>query len=243
MPPADLTCHPTILITCPVCCLHSLLYQNHNTGAPTDKRTNIAKEIESTEVSYLKALDLFRDIYVKKFRENHSLGVPEADIKIIFSGDIDVICGYSKTLCELFGERIGGGAKWNNASSRIGDVFVRIADFLKTYEFWLFSLPNNQTDDDAFRYQAFIRNYAIVMQALGKCTKKSQDFASLLSECDADPRNSLKTIDAYLIMPIQRVPRYILLLKVRWYKPSIERFGLLNFVVIGIDQTNSSCSY
>ena len=61
-------------------------------------------------------------------------------------------------------------------------------------------------------YSQYCSNHFAATQALSKYMKQS-DIASVITRLLADPRNNNRALDDYLIQPIQRIPRYKLLLE------------------------------
>ena len=91
---------------------------------------------------------------------------------------------------QLLGELDKCLASWDE-NSVIADVFFRLAPFLKMY---------NQ----------YSNSYDNALSVLARCTKLEK-FALLVEECDATTGLSAR-LDSLLIAPIQRIPRYTLLL-------------------------------
>jgi hypothetical protein len=157
-----------------------------------DKRSKIVQEIYSTEMSYLGTLQLVKDNFLDPLRDLSSgkdALLSAEDVRNIFS-DIEVILNYSISLAEDLKQRLVG---WNNSSSKLGDIFIRIGHFLKTY-------------------QPYVVNYSTCISTLQKCCK-SEDFAAHLRRLELDPRCKNGSLQSFLITPIQRIPRYLLLLK------------------------------
>lgn len=155
------------------------------------KRTYVIQELLSTEASYMQNLQ----IMIKKFQAPllASLATPkpllsEADIKTIF-GSIEIIYNVNMVLLELL------SAKMRNWSSKqtIGDVFVYMADWFRVY-----------TD--------YINNYDQSQSTLLRCKEESPRFAQFLYERSMEPICALRGLESFLVAPIQRLPRYGLLL-------------------------------
>lgn len=70
---------------------------------------------------------------------------------------------------------------------------------------------NQQIIDD---YTAFINNWKNARQAIKVASQAKPAFERFLEAMSREHRNKL-TLDALLIMPVQRIPRYELLIKVR----------------------------
>ena len=80
-----------------------------------------------------------------------------------------------------------------SASSTLGDIFVKVAPFMKMY---------NQ----------YSNRYDQALATLGRCMK-NEEFALLVEEIDGTTKLGSR-LESLLIAPIQRIPRYILLLEV-----------------------------
>jgi len=82
--------------------------------------------------------------------------------------------------------------KWTS-KQKLADVFLFMAEFLKTY-----------TD--------YINNYDNAQTTLIRCSE-NKAFAKFLFKTSQDPICGGQSLFGYLIMPVQRVPRYALLLR------------------------------
>jgi len=80
---------------------------------------------------------------------------------------------------------------WND-DSLLGEVFIKMADFLKLYII-------------------YINNYTHGLEVLNN-SKTNPQFSALIEAGEQNPRCSFLDLPALLIMPVQRIPRYILLL-------------------------------
>ena len=156
------------------------------------KRTYVIQELLNTEAVYMQNLQ----IMIKRFQAPliASLATPkpllsESDIKVIF-GSIEIIYNVNMVLLELL------SAKMRNWSSKqtIGDVFVYMADWFKVY-----------TD--------YINNYDHSQSTLLRCKEESPRFAQFLYERSIEPICALRGLESFLVAPIQRLPRYGLLLR------------------------------
>jgi FYVE/RhoGEF/PH domain-containing protein 5/6 len=66
-------------------------------------------------------------------------------------------------------------------------------------------------------YTQYINNYDAAQNAVAKCSQDNPRFQRWLEETRNDPLCKGLGLQSYLIMPVQRVPRYSLLLRVRSY--------------------------
>jgi hypothetical protein len=154
-------------------------------------RTNLVKEMLNTEQFYLQCLNTLVKIYLLPLRETGIRNAQEAfisleDVRIIF-GSVEVIYNINMEFCKKLEEKVN---TWSS-HQKIGSVFLSIGQFLKVYT-------------------QYINNYNQAASRLEEC-KKNKLFAQFLLDCKSLPKVELE-LSSYLIMPIQRIPRYQLLL-------------------------------
>ncbi|EGC36722.1 hypothetical protein DICPUDRAFT_46997 [Dictyostelium purpureum] len=107
-------------------------------------------------------------------------------VRSIFS-QIEIIYRYNSLILEKLQNR---NKIWYSSGQKIGDIFIEMSEFLKVYTI-------------------YVNNYNNSIQTITECME-NQKFAALLDK----NRNQLNLdLSAFLIMPIQRLPRYILLLQ------------------------------
>jgi FYVE/RhoGEF/PH domain-containing protein 5/6 len=146
-------------------------------------RTKVIQEIESTELAYMKNLRLLEKAYLIP-----TTGIlSQEDAKILFSNVQQIIELNASFSYELT-------VSVHDPSKTIGAVFLRFAPFFKLY------IEFVQAHETASRK---------LSQLLAKNTKfrRAHDNAKALHETRGFSLASL------LIMPIQRVPRYTLLIQ------------------------------
>ncbi|KJE91123.1 hypothetical protein CAOG_08593 [Capsaspora owczarzaki ATCC 30864] len=155
------------------------------------KRWLIVQEIVQTERTYVQTLKLITEVFldglVKANKEKNIVPVPV--IISIFSNVSDLLTLNSQLLAELE-TRV---TEDQQSPPRIGDVFLRFAPFLKMYT-------------------SYIRNFDGAISAVDEWTKKSTAFANLVKQCEANPACRNLMLKACLLEPVQRIPRYKLLL-------------------------------
>eukprot|EP00795_Rhopilema_esculentum_P007472 gene7472-13244_t len=155
---------------------------------PQDKRSLIAKEIYTTERNFVRGLELLVKLFKRKSVEFCHLEKDEIDT--VFS-NVDEILDFNKGILDDVFQRINS---WSDDQT-IGDIFVHSADKFKMYAKYC---QNYDTSE------AFIKQKA----------KKKKDFAGFLQACYTNPACQLGlTLPSYLITIVQRIPRYVLLLK------------------------------
>lgn len=161
------------------------------------KRDNAAYEVLTSEQSYCRSLtvlnELFRLTLLESCKRNLLPGVNEELVSNIFSRYFVDISRVNFVLLGGLVERLGN---WDE-SQMLGDLLIELLPFLKMYTL-------------------YSGNYERAMSALAELeqlsAKEGHPVAQFMGEVMANP---LRTLDfrSYLIMPIQRIPRYRMLVE------------------------------
>jgi hypothetical protein len=157
-------------------------------GFPKGKRNSVVHEIYKSEYTYVQGLEVLIDVFKRPLIAN----------QIITYSEIDSIFANVETILQLNLGVLGAlNARLSNWSDDacIGDIFVS-----------KFS-HNNRI------YAVYCNNYDSAEQVVSRM-KRKKDFESFLGQALSDPRvKSGLHLMSYLITPVQRIPRYILLLR------------------------------
>ena len=162
-----------------------------------NRRNHIAKEILQTEQSYVKGLDTLHTVFQDPLAKEKI--IPAESIRTIF-GSVGVIHATSRNLLAQLEERM---EKWYTEGQRIGDIFLGIVKMLKVYA-------------------DYVNNYNTAIEEISRLKKENKEFRSFL-------KNSIKQcggldINSYLVLPIQRIPRYVMLLEEMYkYTPDYHK--------------------
>lgn len=156
------------------------------------KRDNIAREILQTEKQYIENLQVIMNHYMMPMmaatrNKTQQVCFTDEDIKLIFSNNLTLILGVNLELLKSLEARV---ESWS-VTQKIGDVFCSIAPFLKMY----------------FDYGA---NYETAIAAFTRLSKDPM-FPPIMAQYKTNSGKTL-SLEHLLIMPIQRLPRYTLLL-------------------------------
>eukprot|EP00007_Cunea_sp_BSH-02190019_P001933 CAMPEP_0174240512 /NCGR_PEP_ID=MMETSP0417-20130205/19112_1 /TAXON_ID=242541 /ORGANISM="Mayorella sp, Strain BSH-02190019" /LENGTH=805 /DNA_ID=CAMNT_0015319609 /DNA_START=29 /DNA_END=2443 /DNA_ORIENTATION=+ len=192
-------------------------------------RARVAKELLETEETYVSDLACllsdFRSPILENFR---SLKLSEDKVRSVFA-HLDTIFAYQKVLygdlCERINhwsddyiaakdpvlaasqtepgpsscstsspkDEIPPGMVRNTKKERVGDVFLAMTAYLKLYT-------------------QYVQNFNTASTTLQDLKLQSPGLCKLLVECGKSKRAKNKDISSFLIMPVQRIPRYALLL-------------------------------
>ncbi|XP_066911745.1 uncharacterized protein [Clytia hemisphaerica] len=163
-------------------------YPTHLPSFPSDRRSLIALELYTTERTFVRGLEIIVLLFKRKISMNNILDAK--DIKSIFA-NIDEILEINRDILEEIFERI---SDWSDEQC-IGDIFINHENEFKTYS-------------------EYCKNYDTSEALIKQKLKKRKDLETLLTACYSNPICVPGlTLPSYLITVIQRIPRYILLLK------------------------------
>lgn len=167
------------------------------TPEPVSRRTKKAREIVQTELYYLDCLSTMLVHYMVPLRlavTEKSLGfdMSEEDIKNIFSTALTKIVDIHSSLIQSLHIRF---EKWSDTETKIADVILEASSKFSQI------------------YIEYCANYDVAVSAYDKlCMIPS--FTQLMLQYKLNSGKALG-LSHLLIMPVQRVPRYRLLLDVR----------------------------
>ncbi|RHZ79866.1 hypothetical protein Glove_140g139 [Diversispora epigaea] len=161
------------------------------------KREAAVKEILTTETTYINGLDKCVEYFLKPLRDksNHKnslLSKPIASMDELSSlfGNIEQILSLHVQLLKSLEERY---FKWS-PGELISDIFLQNAPFLKMYTYYL-------------------KNFPHAIETMEKLKKNSKEFKKFLQSNATKPELGGLSFNSYLSLPIQRIPRYKLLLE------------------------------
>jgi hypothetical protein len=156
-------------------------------------RTKVAFEIESTEQSFVESLEALVRLYLQPLQTAADSDDPILDkdeVSALFS-NIHSICTLNKKFLSDFSARLQG---WDNNATCIGDIFVSFAPIFKMYT-------------------QYVGNHDAASELLKKHERDNRRFRELLETNLTRPENRNLSLASYFIMPIQRIPRYKLLIE------------------------------
>eukprot|EP00002_Diphylleia_rotans_P028229 TRINITY_DN5696_c0_g1_i1.p1 TRINITY_DN5696_c0_g1~~TRINITY_DN5696_c0_g1_i1.p1 ORF type:complete len:1219 (+),score=237.12 TRINITY_DN5696_c0_g1_i1:76-3732(+) len=164
-------------------------------------RRNIMAEIVSTEKAFIQHLETMMKAYYAPLSGSHSCLTRE-EVDGIFSRHLPIIINLHR---DILAQLHGRFDHWRFVST-VGDIFSRVAPFLKCHSEYV----NHY--EKSIRYLSTAQNRNPVKNFM----KKVRD-------------QGLMDLPSYLIMPVQRVPRYELLLKemLKYTKNDHPDFSLL----------------
>ncbi|XP_062315171.1 faciogenital dysplasia isoform X1 [Osmerus eperlanus] len=154
----------------------------------SQKLLNIARELLHTEEAYVKRLNLLDQVFCTKLTE---AGIPQDVITGIFSNISSIYCFHDKFLLPDLKTRIIG--EWDS-KPRIGDILQKLAPFMKMYG-------------------EYVKNFDRAMDLVNTWTQRSSQFKSVVQNIQKQDVCGNLTLQHHMLEPVQRIPRYELLLK------------------------------
>lgn len=148
------------------------------------KRTLIINELIQTEESYLSSLHQLEKIWIEPMTASAQNRSNGLTMK-----EIDMLSFKSLTIITNLHDALLPQLR---SARDVGATFVKFGDFLKMYT-------------------VFVNSYDNILQVLG-ALRNSKKFQSFVQKVKAANPN-VAALESFMIMPIQRVPRYLLLLR------------------------------
>uniref|UniRef100_UPI003AAF322F FYVE, RhoGEF and PH domain-containing protein 4a isoform X3 n=1 Tax=Centroberyx gerrardi TaxID=166262 RepID=UPI003AAF322F len=166
-------------------------------GSAEQKETNeqklykIASELLHTEKAYVSRLNLLDQLFCAKLMEEAGKGTFPIDVvKNIFSNITSIHTFHSQFLLPDLEKRMGEWA----STPRIGDILQKLTPFLKMYA-------------------EYVKNFDKAMELLKQWTDRSPQFKAIIQEIQSQEVCGCLTLQHHMLEPVQRIPRYEMLLK------------------------------
>ncbi|XP_022535329.2 FYVE, RhoGEF and PH domain-containing protein 4a isoform X3 [Astyanax mexicanus] len=155
------------------------------------KLYKIANELLQTEKAYVARLNLLDQVFCAKLMEEAGKGIFPVDVvKNIFSNISSINAFHSQFLLPDLEKRMG---EWET-TPRIGDILQKLTPFLKMYA-------------------EYVRNFDKAMELLKQWTDRSPQFKATIQEIQKQEVCGSLSLQHHMLEPVQRVPRYEMLLK------------------------------
>lgn len=155
--------------------------------AKLKKRYNIVKELLSTEETYVKQLELFNSEFCEPLKKNPH-GLDKADVAAMFSNLGFILQFHKKLLQRMETAELA----WTNDSC--------FAPLLRQ------AIPSFKL------YSHYVNNYGAAMRIYRRGSK-NKAFQKFVSQLDYTERLGGLCFESLLILPVQRIPRYVMLIE------------------------------
>ncbi|XP_042542614.1 FYVE, RhoGEF and PH domain-containing protein 3 isoform X2 [Dipodomys spectabilis] len=152
------------------------------------KLLQIAQELLHTEETYVKRLHLLDQVFCTQLTE---AGIPQEVTTGIFSNISSIYRFHGQFLLPELQTRIT--EEWDT-NPRLGDILQKLAPFLKMYG-------------------EYVKNFDRAMGLVSTWTQRSLPFKDVIHSIQKQEVCGNLTLQHHMLEPVQRVPRYELLLK------------------------------
>jgi hypothetical protein len=149
------------------------------------KRVLVLNEILTSEGNYVGRLKLTIEVFLTNFKENNVLTQEEIYGQF---GPWEIIYGVNSKLLEDLTTAQSSG------NMLVGKIFKVFSNFFKIYS-------------------DYLQRYEGAMIRRAKLLTSNKRFADVVERARQDPRCGGMTFDSFLVEPVQRIPRYRLLLE------------------------------
>uniref|UniRef100_G1NWQ4 FYVE, RhoGEF and PH domain containing 2 n=1 Tax=Myotis lucifugus TaxID=59463 RepID=G1NWQ4_MYOLU len=162
------------------------------TQVPEEPEKRIVQELLETEQAYVARLHLLDQVFFQELLEEarSSKAFPEDVVRLIFSNISSIYQFHAQFFLPELQRRLDD---WS-ATPRIGDVIQKLAPFLKMYS-------------------EYVKNFERAAELLATWTDKSPRFQEVLTRIQSSEASGSLTLQHHMLEPVQRIPRYELLLK------------------------------
>ncbi|KAI8999847.1 hypothetical protein BC832DRAFT_563834 [Gaertneriomyces semiglobifer] len=150
------------------------------------QRQEVIREMFETEKDYVVDLEIIINVYMSKLKAQKIL--QPKDMSIIFS-NVEQLLPVNQQLVKWLEDRISKGP----LVEQIGDIFIRVSDFLKMYTM-------------------YCRNHPYALMKL-QSVRQSKSVAKYLDSLAQLPECRSLNLANYLIKPVQRICKYPLLIR------------------------------
>eukprot|EP01090_Pellita_catalonica_P019776 TRINITY_DN6822_c0_g1_i1.p1 TRINITY_DN6822_c0_g1~~TRINITY_DN6822_c0_g1_i1.p1 ORF type:complete len:990 (+),score=262.17 TRINITY_DN6822_c0_g1_i1:16-2985(+) len=149
------------------------------------KPLKVINEIIQTEVNYVQSLQIMVEIFLWPLKKSSD------DVDQIF-GNVEKLLllhrKFKESLLDRFTDRDVLHSKG------IADLFFTHAGQFKR------------------AYSAYINNYSNAVTTLNKLTREDAEFKKAVARCENNPACEFQDLASFLILPVQRIMRYVMLL-------------------------------
>ncbi|KAM7134163.1 LOW QUALITY PROTEIN: FYVE, RhoGEF and PH domain-containing protein 1 [Macrochelys suwanniensis] len=156
------------------------------------KAFHIANELLQTEKAYVARLHLLDQVFCARLLEEarSRSSFPSDVVMGIFSNICSIYCFHQQFLLPELEKRM---QEWDR-HPRIGDILQKLAPFLKMYG-------------------EYVKNFDRAMELVNTWMERSAHFKLIVHQIQMEEACGNLTLQHHMLEPVQRIPRYELLLK------------------------------
>ncbi|KAI6661568.1 hypothetical protein LOD99_13441 [Oopsacas minuta] len=159
-----------------------------------EQRYRIAKEIENTEATYVQNLHTLTSFFYRPLLKAKL--IPQNELKQLFPPQLNALLNCHIELLDKLHDRLSN-SKWHGM---IGDLFANLC-------------PGSMSMDFFQMYSGYVLAFPSALAVYDKQIRTNEEFRGFIRACMESPSCRGLDLCAFLLTPIQRLPRYLLLLK------------------------------
>ncbi|XP_015271910.1 PREDICTED: epithelial cell-transforming sequence 2 oncogene-like [Gekko japonicus] len=156
-----------------------------------EKRETLVRELLISENTYVRVLEIIRDVYTKPLKAALASNRPilsHANVQIIFSDIMDIL-QLNRWFLAALTQRL---KEWSPAQN-VGDIFIKFCQHFQTYT-------------------NFYNNYAVILKTIDQCRETIPLFRAFLKRHDKTVITGMRSLQELLLCPSKRFEEYIVLL-------------------------------
>lgn len=157
-----------------------------------DTRTHVIVELFETERSYVESLQIIVQKYLQPLKSPENSGLVDISVVDEIFYQIPAILVHHEILLDELRKRLD---HWD-IRQKVGDIFLDVFTKQSVIE----------------TYTSFINNWKTAKEAIRTTCQQKQAFARFLEAMAREHKGKL-ALDSLIIMPVQRIPRYELLIQ------------------------------
>ncbi|XP_021921500.1 rho guanine nucleotide exchange factor 17 isoform X2 [Zootermopsis nevadensis] len=168
------------------------MYNGSSVQHGQDTRTHVVVEIYDTERSYVESLQILVMKYLQPLKSPENAGLVDSAVVDAMFYQIPAILAHHEVFLEELRKRL---QHWD-IKQKVGDVFLDVFTKKAVIE----------------TYTLFLNNFKTAKEAIKATCQAKPAFARFLEAMAREHKGKL-ALDCLLIMPVQRIPRYELLIQ------------------------------
>ena len=161
--------------------------------SPDEQRNRVVREIFHTEDTYVKSLRTLTSFFYRPLLKGKLL--PSHELRQLFPAELNHLLSCHTDLLDKLRDRVLD-SKWNGT---IGDIFSNLCPGSKSMEFFQM-------------YSGYVLAFPAALAVYDKQIRSNEEFRGFIRACMESPCCRGLDLCAFLLTPIQRLPRYLLLL-------------------------------
>lgn len=177
--------------------------------ARDQRRRNIMAEILSTEETYVKSLQALVDIYITGAKERQLFTGEES--RLIFMNVQSILLFHRQYLLPEIKREMG------TPDPKLGEVFAAHSAYLKMYSLYVGDFDASNSEVERLQGLASgahgITSGVAAAAGMGSAARFRKRIKQYLEACQLHPNHNQLNLQGYLLLPVQRIPRYRLLLQ------------------------------